>query len=194
MGDGTTGSEVDAGKKKPNAPRASFPVTDDGRVDLSKASEDTKDRLRKMMNDPELISALSGAGNGPEPARVLPFSQGNSPTTQVVIGNDMAGALWGAAGRLLANLAVGRGYQPDHATRAMMFTAAEIGELAPPTAAVLNKYLAKAGATKYGEEINLLLAVGAVVGTKIAILNALASGQTFPGVDPFPIPPNAQPS
>lgn len=173
MPEPATGSESEATAKKPVSPsaRVSFPVTPDDRIDLEKASDTSKERLRKMLNDPALRAELGAA-----PAPV----SGDASAPRIAVDPALAGALYRTLGNVSTGLAIRMGYRPENASLALTFTPAEIAELTPETTAVSNKWLGKLGATKYPEETALLVKLGSILAGKVMILAALENGSLTP--------------
>jgi hypothetical protein len=161
--------DVTSGAKQKQQ-RASFPVTDDDRIDLSKTSEASRERLRKMLNDPQLRAELGG---GPVLAVGHPSV---GPTPQV--NTALVPPLYGVIGRALVTAATWRGFRPDLAERALTFTPEETAELSPPTAMVINRQLERVGAGAYSPEVTLAGTVLVAILGKFMLLASLQRDAT----------------
>lgn len=136
--------------------------TEGGAFDIDRMKPDSVAKLRAAIASTPGFGPQAEAESGPPPE---------------VVSASMAGHLWGFVGALESLLAVRVwGISESDAERIFRYNEQEIGVLAEPTAAVLNKY---AGALmRWKEELALGLAVLAVHQAKMQLLRAAVMEQS----------------
>jgi len=154
--------------------RVTLPLTSSGRLDLDRVRASTREKLTRMLDDPDLSAKLG----------IAPQREASAPA---VFDASICGVLYDAIGRVLALVVIRSGFPPDQAG-AMLFTADEKAALAGPTGKVLDKYLGSS-TLKYQDEIALCLALGSVLTGKLGQLKK--PGTVIDAADRFPQQPPA---
>lgn len=139
-------------------------LTDDGtRIAWDRLRPDTREKLRRVLADPDVAKQLG------TPAAA----------TDNAVGDPLIiGVLYDAVSSIMVSIARASGYPVDRAA-VLRFNAEEKQLLAAPTAAVLAKYSGFLGA--YQEEAALAMLLTALIGAKVTLLRT-DSGT----VAPFP--------
>jgi len=127
----------------------------DGRVAWDSATDKTKERLRIIVNDPELPAQLGVA---------KPAAAGGEQ-----IPPEMVGVVYDALAMVMKAAAQRMGYTAD-AAGVLGFSPEEKAALTPPTVAVLAKYDTRF--TKYREELTLGLVFSTIIAGKLALLRS----------------------
>lgn len=142
---------LDPESEKPSAKRVSFPVNDDGSIDLSSIRPKTLAQLKEVIAaSPELRGASSEGGPTPEDEKF--------PRAMVPPIWDSIATLTRTVGKIFLKW-------PDQLTAAMKFSADEKAALTEPTALMIDKY--GSGLKKYAVELNFVNAVANNVGTMV---------------------------
>jgi hypothetical protein len=164
-------------------------LDDDGKIDTSSMRSATRERLTAALADQSLFSRLGMSGNGSM----------HQPVNDSLFDANVCAILYGAAGSIMAAIAVKSGYPVDQVVAVVPFTPAEIETLAPLTGKVLDKWIPVSG--KYKDEAMLGLALFGIVNAKLAQLKKPAQVRPFPVATPPPaedaprnVPPADRPS
>lgn len=137
--------------------RLTLPLSADGRVDIGRLREKTKQSLRRALSDPGLSVALGTSADGV------------AATDDAAIGMVVS-AIYDGVSALSVYLAHRAGY-PIERCAVLAFTADEKRSLEPATARVVNKYLPDLGG-QYRDELVLALALTNVIAGKIIMLRS----------------------
>ena len=141
-------------------PRLSIPTTRDGaRIAVDRMQDSVREKLKKVLDDPELPAAL---GLTRSPAPVAAPKEDEYPASFVEQLYD-----WIGGGMALA--AKQRGFTKTQAS-VLEFTPKEVADLTPMTRRLLYKYF-PAGLGAYTDEIMLTFTVGGLIAGKIQALN-----------------------
>lgn len=153
--------------------RLSLILDDDGKIDTSSMRSATRERLTAALADQSLFSRLGmNAGNGSM----------HQPVNDSLFDANVCAILYGAAGSIMAAIAVKSGYPADQVLAVVPFTPAEVETLAPLTGKVLDKWIPVSG--KYKDEAMLGLALFGIVNAKLAQLKRPAQVRPFPVATP----------
>jgi hypothetical protein len=152
--------------------RLSLILDDDGKIDTSSMRSATRERLTAALADQSLFSRLGMSGNGSM----------HQPVNDSLFDANVCAILYGAAGSIMAAIAVKSGYPVDQVVAVVPFTPAEIETLAPLTGKVLDKWIPVSG--KYKDEAMLGLALFGIVNAKLAQLKKPAQVRPFPVATP----------
>lgn len=163
----------DASGGKGLAPRITFNLTDDGKIDLGRTTDETKARIKTAFSGHEELFGLVPPGPRPQ-----------------LVSVGMCAHLYGLLGEVEGQLAQRVwGLTPTEADRIFTFGPDDVNVLAEPTADVLNKYVSVAS-LKYKEELSLALALLYVHQRKIYLVRMLMTTKNKLGsLGPVNAPP-----
>lgn len=154
-------SESPASDQEPATQRLSMPVTSDGRIDVSRLREKTRDALRQALSDPELPVALGMSSTVTESGE------------DAAILAQLTSSLFTGVSALSVAFAMRAGYRSEHA-RVMVWTEDELKAVAPLTGKIAKKRLLPLISEEYRDECLLGYQIISIIGAKIMLLRETA--------------------